>query len=103
MTNYTPDTIQPGEPWACKFKVRCWLTAEGIPANVIEQQLETQPSEYTVGEWTSWGIIMRRDEPNQLLEIEDQQCENVWVVAYTDVWDVDRAELTNDNITHKTT
>ena len=43
MTNYTPDTIQPGEPWACKFKVRCWLTAEGIPANVIEQQLETQP------------------------------------------------------------
>ena len=46
---------------------------------------------------------MSRDEPNQLLEIEDQQCENVWVVAYTDVWDVDRAELTNDNSTHETT
>lgn len=84
-----PQDLQPGYSYGCKFKVRTYMHND---EPVAESDIPEQPDLLTIGEWTSWGLIARRDPINQLLEVQDQKCLRTWTVHWDDVWDVDVAE-----------
>jgi len=89
IINMRPQDLQPGYSYGCKFKVRTYMYND---EPVAESDIPEQPDLLTIGEWTSWGLIARRDPINQLLEVQDQKCLRTWTVHWDDVWDVDVAE-----------
>lgn len=82
--------ITPGESYACKFRVTTMLDVLGRPApNLSDQPLRG------MGEYEGFGVLHTRDTAQELVEVEDQKSGRLFVVAYADIWDVDRVEWTD--------
>jgi hypothetical protein len=84
-----PEDLEPGKSYACKFRVRTYLTDNNTPLDT--SSIPQDPSEWLLGEWESWGLIARRDSQARLLEVNDENCTRTWTLSYDDVWDIDVA------------
>ena len=91
-TNLTPYDITAGESWACKYKVTRMLDAEGNPV----KNLQIGQSAAGPGEVEGVALIKTRDCEKELLELEDIETHDVFVVPFADVWDIDRAVVQED-------
>lgn len=88
----TPDDITSGSMWACKYRTTRMLLEDGTPA----RNLKLGETARGPGVYTSTGVIVTRDRRNQRLEIVDIHDQTRHVVNYSDVWDIDRAEIVED-------
>jgi hypothetical protein len=76
--------IIPGESYACKFRVETMLDTLGRPApNLSDTPLAGTKS------YQGLGVITARDTEQQLVELQDTLSKKLFVVPYTDIWDVD--------------
>ena len=67
-----PEDLEPGKSYACKFRVRTYLTDNNTPLDT--SSIPEDPSKWLLGEWESWGLIARRDSQARLLEVNDENC-----------------------------
>ncbi len=84
-----PEDLEPGKSYACKFRVRTYLTDNNTPLDT--SSIPEDPSKWLLGEWESWGLIARRDSQARLLEVNDENCTRTWTLSYDDVWEIDVA------------
>lgn len=85
------DELTPGQGWACRFRTVTFLDAQGQP--MATPQLEQGQAHPGVpGEYKSLGIILTRDVDNQRVRIRDLESDHVFVVAWSDCWDIDTVE-----------
>ena len=85
--------IIPGESYACKFRVETMLDTLGRPApNLSDTPLAGVKS------YQGMGVITTRDTEQQLVELQDTLSKKLFVVPYTDIWDVDTVEWQEDLI-----
>lgn len=85
-----PEDLEPGKSYACKFKIKTYITEQGEPVCITDLAENTR--ELKTGSWVSWGVIARRDTANRLLEVEDQQTDRTWILNWDEVWDIDVAQ-----------
>jgi hypothetical protein len=85
----TPDDIVAGETWAAKFRTTRMLGTDGKPVT----NLKLGESAKGPGVWESVGVIVKRDTVSRKLELVDVFDQTRHVVDYGDVWDIDRAEI----------
>ena len=86
-----PRDITAGESWACRFKTPAMVTPEGK----LYDSTGVQPGETVAaapGEYSSVGVIVRRDTAQELLELRDTASGKHFVVGFADVTDIDRVE-----------
>jgi|TARA_B110000503_G_scaffold96724_1_gene145431 hypothetical protein len=84
------EDINPGESYACKFRVETMLDELGRPApNLTDIPLDG------VGIYEGIGILMTRDTEQRLVKLKDEKSSNEFVVSYDDIWDVDTVDWTN--------
>jgi hypothetical protein len=68
-TSLTIENIEAGKSYACKFIVR-----EGLASS---QRL---------------GVVKTRDSDRELVELVDSESQEVFVVKWSDCWDIDEVE-----------
>ena len=87
------ENIKAGESWGCRFRVRTFVDDEGKPVDTTNIQIgDTVPGK--PGDYEGFGVIAKRDNEKQLVEIIDQDMEDkTWVVHWNDCWAVDRVEF----------
>jgi hypothetical protein len=89
---YTIEDCVPGETWACKFTTQTFVDHNGRPIRVTNLQPgQAHPGQ--LGEYTSIGVIRKRDTVNHLVEVVDVSTELDFVVPFSATSDVDRAEF----------
>jgi len=88
----TPLDITTGESWGCKYRITKMLDAQGNPV----KNLKVGESAAGPGYVESTAVIKRRDVAKQLLEVIDINTQETHVVAFEDVWDIDRAVYVED-------
>jgi len=82
--------INPGESYACKFRVKTMLDEHGRPApNLTDTPLKG------IGDYEGLGVLMQRDTEKCLVKLKDQKSSKEFVIAYKDIWDVDVVEWTD--------
>jgi hypothetical protein len=88
----TPFDITVGESWGCKYRITKMLDKEGKPVTNL------QIGETAAGPGAVEGIavIVKRDSEKQLLELQDIVTKEIHIVAFADVWDIDRAVYVED-------
>jgi len=87
---YDIKDIKPGNPYACKFKVKTMLDQLGRPApNLSDTPLKGQ------GMYEGFGVLLQRDTEQELVKIQDEKSKKEFVVPFSDIWDVDDVEWTN--------
>jgi len=78
--------IEPGQSYACKFKLTTLLDRNGkIPKDnteVIEN----------IGEYESLGIIAKRDLDKNLVELIDNDSGVKFIIPFTNIWDIDKID-----------
>ena len=79
--------VEPGASVACKFRVTTMLDMEGRPAPNLSDTPLAGP-----GEYSSVGVIIQRDREQELVKLEDTRTQRQFVVAYSDIWDIDDVE-----------
>lgn len=83
--------IEPGNSYACQFKVQTFVDANGKPVDTrnisVGEKVPGMP-----GEYQGIGVICVRDVENQLVEVWDTELEREWTVSWNDCWDVDIVE-----------
>lgn len=89
---FTPRDITAGETWACRYRTTVMLGHDDKPV----QNLKLGETAKGPGTVEGIGIIKTRDIERELLEVVDIQTQKTHVVAFQDVWDIDRAELIED-------
>ena len=89
----TADDIVAGETWAARFRTTRMLDTDGKPV----ANLKIGASAKGPGPWESTGIIVKRDSASRKLELIDIFDQARHVVDYGDVWDIDRAEILEDD------
>lgn len=82
---HTLETISAGSSYACRFRVNTLVNAQGVPPEVNDSPL-------TPGEYTSIGVIARRDLENRRVSVIDTATGRQFTVDFDDCWDVDVAE-----------
>lgn len=93
MSEYTMETITTGESWACKFKVKTFVTEDGKLFDTRNINIGEPIKGAAPGEYTSVGVIVKRDTSRRLVEVVDTAEENrTWVVSWDDCWDIDTVE-----------
>lgn len=95
MSKYSLDDITAGESWGCRFRIQTMLDDQGVPLDTKR----LQPGEIAPGVpgvYESIGVIRVRDSGSQQLLVLDTQTPREFVVAYADVWDIDRVEYSAD-------
>lgn len=91
MTEQTIHNITAGESWACRFRTTTFLDANGAPVKVSNLQLgQAHPGK--PGLYESIGIIQVRDTAQGVVQLEDTQSHQQFVVDFEDCWDIDRIE-----------
>jgi hypothetical protein len=90
---FTPDDIVAGETWAARFRTTRMLDSNGKPV----ANLKIGATAKGPGDWESTGIIVKRDAESRKLELIDIFDQTRHVVDYGDVWDIDRAEILEDD------
>jgi hypothetical protein len=93
---YTLDTITLGESWACKFTTTTFVDAGGRALRASLSPGEPHPG--TPQEYTSVGVIRKRDTESQLVEVVDVASELTFVVPWSNCTDIDRVEWTDEPI-----
>jgi hypothetical protein len=98
MSNkYTIENITAGESWACKFKVKTFLTEDGKIFDTRSLSVGEPVKGASPGEYTSIGVITKRDPERRLVELQDiEQDYRTWIVSWDDCWDIDVVEWTTD-------
>ena len=86
-TDMTPNDIVAGEMWGCRYRTTRMLDKDGKPV----KNLQIGETAAGPGEVTGTAIIRTRDKEKELLELVDLETQEVLVVPYADVWDIDRA------------
>ena len=79
------EDIDPGNSYACKFKVEHMLDQHGELSN-------GEGSVFELGTYEGFGLINTRDCDNRLLEVTDRTSGKTFVVSWDDAWAVDRVE-----------
>ena len=91
MTEQTIQDITAGESWACRYRTTTFLAANGAP--VLQKNLQLgQAHPGAPGEYESIGIIQVRDREREVVQLEDVESHQQFVVDYADCWDIDRIE-----------
>lgn len=84
------EDITAGQSYACHFRVRTFVYANGTVADTQGLQPgEPIPQGAQPGEYRGFGVITVRDVQNRLLKIWDTDLEREWTVSWSDVWDCD--------------
>lgn len=85
--------IEPGQSYACRFRVRTFVYADGTVADTQRLQPgEPIPAGSRPGEYEGFGVITTRDVQNRLLRIWDTSLEREWTVSWADAWDCDTVQ-----------
>jgi hypothetical protein len=79
--------IIPGNSYGCKFRITTMLNELGHPVAEDEKLAIKGP-----GRYEAFGILVRRDSTNQLVEVYDDDMKRNFVVHWDDIWDVDDIE-----------
>ncbi len=91
MTQQTIQDITAGESWACRFRTTTFLDSDGAPVEQKNLQLgQAHPG--TPGTYESIGIIQVRDSKREVVQLEDVESHQQFVVDFQDCWDIDRIE-----------
>lgn len=77
--------IDPGNSYACKFKVEHMLDQDG-------KLSDGEGSIFELGTYQGFGVIATRDVEQRLVEVNDQASGKTFVVSWDDVWAVDDVE-----------
>lgn len=90
MTTTIQD-ITAGESWACRFKTTTFLNTNGTPVQARNLALgAVHPG--TPGEYTSIGIIQVRDVEKRMVQLEDVESHQQFVVEFDNCWDIEPIE-----------
>ena len=87
---YDIKEITPGNPYACKFKVKTIVDVMGRPHPNLSDQPIKGPEWYE-----GFGVLIQRDMKSELVKIQDEKSKKEFVVPFSDIWDVDDGEWTN--------
>ena len=89
MTTFiTPEEVNPGKTYACKFKAEMMLDDLGRPAPNLSDQPLKGP-----GMYEGFGLIRTRDLNTRLFEIDDIESNKTMIVPFDQCWDIDFAEI----------
>ena len=77
--------IDPGNSYACKFKVEDMLDQDG-------KLSDGEGSIFELVTYHGFGVIATRDVEQRLVEVNDQDSGKTFVVSWDDVWAVDDVE-----------
>lgn len=91
MSELTPYDITAGEPWGCRYRVTRMLDKDGKPV----KNLQIGEAAAGPGEVEGVGIIKTRDVEKELLELVDIETQEVFVVSFANVWNIDTVETKN--------
>ena len=93
MSEYTIESVTPGEPWGCRFRINTMLDELGNLVDTTNVQMgEGLPTGCQPGVYESIGVIRIRDADSEQLVVQDTVSPREFVVGYADVWDIDRVE-----------
>lgn len=87
MKFITPEEIEPGKTYACKFKAEMMLDAFGRPPGLADVPMKGP------GMYEGFGLIRTRDLKTRLFEIDDIESNRKMVVPFDQCWDIDFAEI----------
>lgn len=79
--------IQPGQSYACKFKVQTELNDLGEPIPNLNNN-----STLKIGDYESFGVLLQRDCENNIVKILDHPSQMQFIVPFSDIWDIDTVE-----------
>lgn len=88
------EEITVGESWACKFRTTTFVDDQGNPISAQLNIGEAHPGKPDVYEGV--GVIEVRDVEKQLVQVYDINCEQRFTVRFSDCWDVDTVEWTDE-------
>lgn len=77
------EDIEPGNSYACKFKVETMLDTMGRPPGLSDTPLAG------VKMYEGLGVLLARDTKQRLVELQDEKSKKKFVVSFDDIWDVD--------------
>lgn len=79
--------IEVGKSYACKFKAKVMVDDLGRPApNLSDRPLGG------IKDYEGIGVLLKRDLNNKLVELQDEKSEQIFVVPFEDIWDIDTVE-----------
>jgi hypothetical protein len=85
------EDIEPGNSYACNFKVRTFVDENGDPIDTSQLSVgESVPG--MPGEYTGFGVIVTRDTNNRLVELWDETCKRNWIVSWENLSNIDKVE-----------
>lgn len=88
----TPHDITAGEMWGCRYQVTRMLDNEGNPV----KDLQIGQTAAGPGPVEGTALIKTRDCEKELLELQDLETKEVFIVPFADVWDIDRVIVTQE-------
>lgn len=81
----TPEQIEAGKSYACKFKIQTMLDDKGRIPVASDATLKG------VGEYKGFGVIKVRDLDSRLFKVIDSASGRELVIGFEDVYDIDEA------------
>ncbi len=82
--------IEVGKSYACKFKVETMLDTFGRPPGLSDTPLAGP------GMYEGVGVIQVRDTASERVQLKDEKTGKEFVVPFSQIWDVDTAEFSDD-------
>jgi len=83
----TIENLEPGNSYACKFRVETMLDEGGNPVpNLLNLPLKG------IAPYESLGIILKRDFENKIVRLLDESSKLHYIVSFDDIWDIDDIE-----------
>ena len=87
------EDVQPGNSYACKFKVKnIPLDEFGRPGGMLSLA-DIPVKKY--GDYEGVGILMARDSESRHVKLQDEKSQKEFVVPFEDIWDIDTIEWTD--------
>ena len=88
------ENVQPGESYACKFRVTTMLDTLGRPAPNLSDTPLKGP-----GEYEGLGVIKIRDLENRQVKLNDTASGKDFIVDFDSIWDIDTVEWQDPSLT----
>jgi hypothetical protein len=84
--------IKEGDSYACKFKVDVMLDMNDNPhPNLSDTPLKGP------GVYEGLGVLLKRDTKTKLVELQDEETKKIFIVPFTDIWDIDTVDWVDDD------